>query len=150
MPDNNQQNHDDRQWLRQYKLHQEEILYSRINIFVVVLSIFVAIFGAAQSQDAVIAFAVLLLGAVLTIVWWLAVHRQNVIVNDYRFRLDVEDPLFRKWREDRWRKDKEEGRKRKRVSGQKLVIYVLPSIFGVFWVFALVWLIAKVLIGPLP
>ena len=146
MSDDNQQNNDDLQWLRQYKQHQEEILYSRINIFILVSSIFVGIFGVVLSQDVKIAFAVSCLGAALTIIWWLAVHRQRVIVNDFRVRLDDTDTYYKECRNDRRTKDKAHRMKRKLISGQRLLIDFLPAVFLLFWMFAIWRTFPKVLV----
>lgn len=136
---------DDLQWLRQYKIHQENILYSRINIFILVSSIFLGIFGVVlsqdvRSQDVEIAFAVSCLGTIITIVWWLAVHRQRIVVNDLRRRLYKHDTLYRKRRIVRDKLDKKQWKRIRRISGQRLVIDVLPATFLVVWVVAVFWL----------
>ncbi|MCH8045160.1 MAG: hypothetical protein IID44_15730 [Planctomycetes bacterium] len=137
-----QQQRDDIKWLRDYKLHQENILYSRINIFIVVSSIFVGSFCILQSQ-VFLAYLAWLAGAALTRVLWLAIRRQSMILNDYRDLLYNEDPVYRNWRRYRKWKDKARGKEGKPISGQKLMFDYLPRIFGAFWAIALAWLILR-------
>lgn len=137
------------QWIREYKLHQENILYSRVNIFIVVLSIFVAIFGATiqsgslDSRSHEFAYIVLVLAVLLTAFWFSAVHRQNVILIDLRSELKEKDLIYKNWKAARDSEDRNKKLWRRPISGQFLLIYGLPGVFAVFWAVSFFWLLGK-------
>jgi len=96
------------QWLREYKMYQETILYSRINIFIVASSILVAAFFGAD--ETCLRFPMALLGLVVTALWLFVVRRQKQVVDDLRAELQVTDPLYQRLRSAREDKDSQEKR----------------------------------------
>ena len=140
--------------LREYKKFQEELLYSRINIFIVVSSISAAGFSASSPDSGLFEFS--LVGILVTIIWWINVFRQSVVVEDLREELE-DDPIFRLLRKRRLKQDRARGKPSKAVesetetpkklwfpwwkgrrrglfSGQYLLVHLLPIVFLVFWV----------------
>ncbi len=129
--------------IREYKIFQEGILYQRVNIFIVTSSIFVTAFVASAylSTDRWIPGAIGFIGLVSTIIWWISLKRQNVIVNDQRVML-TEDPIYRLFKKGRKGEDpKWKGRDRGYFPGHFLLLEMLPLTFCLFWLVAVLWLI---------
>lgn len=121
-------------WLFDYKMHQENLLYARINIFIVVSSIFLASFATiSQSKEFIPSLTVCLLALGVTIIWILNVRRQMFIVNFYAEKLKL-DPTFAEFKKDPLRAT------RKGISGQASLGYWVPCMFIIVWVLAIFWI----------
>ncbi|MCP4545425.1 MAG: hypothetical protein GY835_03025 [bacterium] len=126
-------------WLRDYKNHQESILYMRINIFIVVSAILIAGFVDVPIKDLLLRCSVASLGLGVTVLWIVVVLRQWTVTKHLRhflLKLGNVDPLYRSMRAYRILRD-EESFLTKRLSGETLLFLLLPGVFLLFWVFAL-------------
>ncbi len=130
-------------WYYDYKKHQEEILYSRVNIFMVAVSILAAALVAVQ--EPLLRLFVAFLGLASTAFWYLAVKRQKEIVGDLRLQLEDADCLYKEMKRFRDRRDE---KLKRRISGHWLLFFYLPLIFGVFWILAVVWSFNSLPKGP--
>ncbi len=126
---------EDRTWVRDYKNHQENILYSRINIFIVVSAILIAGFvGVLEVSTPDLRYHVAWLGLGVAGLWIVVILRQWRVTRHLRDLLKVSDPLYRKMKNHRAEKD---SRLTKLLSGQAMLFIFLPAIFALFWIFAL-------------
>lgn len=133
---------EERQWLRQDKMHQEKILYTRINLSVVVLSILTVAF--ARTQHHLVRIVTGLFGIGLAVIWFLLIHRQRQIVDDLRDMLEASDGTYQKMRRIRSYRDEH---MRWHVSGQSLIYRYLPLILIVYWLFLLAYSLVTALIA---
>lgn len=130
-------------WLREYKIHQETILYTRVNIFVLVMSILIATTLMAQDKNKLISIIICGFSIVVTVLWFLIIRRQKQVVDDIRDMLLKSDKVvYEKIRQLRNLRDKgkDKGKKR-RISGQSLLFFGLPLVFTLFWLILFVLLI---------
>jgi len=133
--------HEDLQWLRDYKNHQDNVLYQRINFFALMLSIFIAsVLSIEGNPVAQILFSIL--GLSLTYLWWRSVDRQHKIVEyirDELYKMYVPYQKLRYYRDpklsniEQTASGQELSNKKPTVSGQKLLVHCVPLLFGVFW-----------------
>ncbi|HPQ71159.1 MAG TPA: hypothetical protein PKW95_18680 [bacterium] len=73
--------------LWEYRLHQEEIFYQRMNFFLVAESMYFVAFAtlfSAQIKQTGILVVVIVLGFLLTVIWSLANRRQKIIIDHIR------------------------------------------------------------------
>lgn len=146
---------EEKEWLRQYKMHQEGLLYSRINIFLLSVSLIAAIFmtsAASIFKGSLEAHWLLqllilflpILGLCLTLAWWFAACRQKEVVDFYSKMQKRSDPFY-EWLSILRREIRDTGKKKCYFNkrGQKVLVNLLPKLFFIFWLLALAWTVKK-------
>ncbi len=144
-----QPNESDIEWLRQYKMHQENLLYSRINIFLLSLSLIAAISITVTSSIPIhviiwlklLPLFVSFLGLSLTWAWWFAVSRQRKVVAFYSMLQKKYDPFY-DWGVN-VRMKIEENVNKVDWHGQSVLVHFLPFSFLLFWIISFLWAFDK-------
>lgn len=128
---------EDKAFFRSKLEYQESVLYARINIFIVASAILMNVFGLlfVTAKISIANHVVSIFGIVLTLVMWLAIWRQSVVVEDIRrfLRDAVQDTAFADLGINR----KQLDATRFSPSGKRLMFTVLPFLFLLFWIGAL-------------
>ncbi len=120
-------------WLRGYKEFQENILYQRANMSVLVsailTTIFATIFIKVEKTDTIMKYSICGFGLLVTVILFLSLHRQSKILTCLRDLLKGKDAsVYAEWRKYH------EGKCKSIISGRVLIVYCLPAAFLVFWI----------------
>lgn len=125
-------------WLRKDKMHQENILYTRLNIFILVMSIMFATAVMVWDKNKCISQIICWFGLLVTILWLIIILRQWQVVNDIRDMLEWSDKYV--YQKIRGLREKRDGEKIfRKMSGQKLIFFMFPWIFIIFWIIMLLF-----------
>lgn len=126
-------------WYFQKESHEQNLLYQRINIFLLASSVVVVGFaGAVQTMDLLFLIGTGLLGLVIALSWLRVVHRQVQIVDWLKERLLEVSTCYRDW--TKFAKEKEMAPD-VTVHHVSWILYrALPMLFILFWSGALVWI----------
>lgn len=133
--------------LMEYRNQQEDVLYGRINVFLVAQSmLFVAYTtSATQTHSGLIAGAIAYMGTVLTILWLFGLMRQVFV---FKFAQDYVMKRIPTYQGIRNKRKEDEDKKwfHSHFAGQELLCYSLPLLTLVMWFVLIIDAIEKELI----
>lgn len=116
--------------LWQYRNYQEDLLYQRINVFLIAQSmLFVAY---TEAKDGLISGAISYLGTVMTILGWFSIIRQRFVL---QFARDYVKDKVTAYGELQKKRKKEEDKLwfHRHFSGQELLCFSLPLLMLLVW-----------------
>lgn len=136
--------------LMEYRNQQEDVLYGRINVFLIAQSmLFVAYTtSATQAQSGLITGAIAYMGTVLTILWLFGLMRQVFV---FKFAQDYVVKRIPTYEGLRNKRKEEEDKKwfHSHFAGQELLCYSLPLLTLIMWFVLTINAIEKDLINKI-
>jgi hypothetical protein len=116
--------------LWEHHLHADDVLYNRLNFFLVFQSVLLGVVGVLYSKsisEMVVLRIIIILGIIVTIIWGYAQARQKYVLDRSRARIQEVLPEYQAIVEDR-------ERGKWPFSSVKLLTYCIPPLIMFVWI----------------